>query len=75
MTGRYAAFALLTLGATLYRDLKVIAGLFAVFAVLGFADAWIYGSDAYPYAKHLAAGVAASIVVMIALLALRREAK
>ncbi len=74
MTGRYAAFALLALGATLYRDLKVIAGLFAVFAFLGFADALIYATGAHPFAKHLAAGVAASIVVAVALLALRREA-
>ncbi len=70
MTDRYIAFTILALGATLYGDLNVIAVLFAAFAFMGFADAWIYARGGYPYAKHVGAGVAASVVVVVALLAL-----
>ena len=69
MADRYIALMILTIGATLYGDMKVIAVLFASFAFMGFADAWIYARGGFSFAKHLAAGVAASIVVVVALLA------
>ena len=74
MTDRYIAFTILALGATVYGDLKVIALLFASFAFMGFADAWIYARGQFPFAKHLLAGVAATVVVVVALLALQQEA-
>lgn len=69
MTDRYIAMTMLALGATLYADMKVIAVLFASFAFMGFADAWIYARGGFPYAKHVGAGIAASIVVIAALIA------
>lgn len=74
MTDRYIAFTILAIGATLYGDLKVIAVLFGTFAFMGFADALIYARGGHPYGKHLAAGIAAGLVVLVALLALRQEA-
>ena len=74
MADRYIAFAMLALGATLYGDLKVIAVLFTSFAFMGFADAWIYARGGFPIAKHLGAGIAAAIVVVVALMALRQGA-
>jgi hypothetical protein len=62
MTDRYVAFVALALGAVLYGDLKVAAYLFAVFAFMGFADAVIYARSGNPNWKHIAAGVAASVV-------------
>jgi hypothetical protein len=73
MADRYIAFTALTIGATLYGDMKVIAVLFGAFAFMGFADAWIYRRGGYPIAKHMAAGVLAMSVVVIALLALTAE--
>jgi hypothetical protein len=70
MTNRYVAFCALALAATIYGDLKVIAVLFAAFAFTAFADARIYRRAGFPTAKHMAAGVGASIVVTVALLAL-----
>lgn len=69
MADRYVAFAVLALGATIYGDLNVIAVLFAAFAFMGFADAWIYARGGFAYVKHLGAGIAASVVVLMALLA------
>jgi hypothetical protein len=73
MTDRYIAFAGLALFATLYGDLKVIAALFAAYAFTGFADAFIYHRGGYPIAKHMVAGIAATLVVFVALFALRSE--
>ncbi|SLN33970.1 hypothetical protein PEL8287_01656 [Roseovarius litorisediminis] len=70
MTDRYIAFTILTIGATLYGDMKVIAALFATFAFMGFADAWIYARGGHPIAKHIGAGIAASVVTVVALLAI-----
>lgn len=69
MADRYVALCMLTIGATFYGDLNVIAFLFASFALMGFADAWIYARGGFPFAKHLAAGVLATVVVAIALMA------
>ena len=74
MTDRYIAFTMLTVGATLYGDLNVIAVLFTTFAFMGFADAWIYARGGFAYGKHLAAGIAASIVVIVAVLAMGQGA-
>lgn len=73
MTDRYIAFTGLALFATIYGDLKVIAALFAAYAFMGFADAYIYHRGGYPMAKHMAAGIAATLVVFVALFALRSE--
>jgi hypothetical protein len=69
MADRYVAFTLLALAATLYGDFAVIAGLFSVFAFMGFADAWIYARAGHPFTKHLFAGLAASLVAVIGLAA------
>ena len=69
MTDRYIAFTILALAATIYGDLNVIAVLFATFAFMGFADAWIYARRGFPIAKHVGAGVAALLVVVVALMA------
>jgi len=71
MTDRYIAMTLLAIAATLYRDLAVIAVLFTSFAFMGYADAYIYRRAGHPMAKHLASGIAATIVVIFALMALR----
>ena len=73
MTDRYIAFAGLALFATLYGDLRVIAALFTAYAFMAFADAFIYHRGGYPIAKHMAAGIAATLVVFVALFALRSE--
>ncbi len=70
MANRYTAFTMLACGATAYRDLTVIAFLFAVFAFMSLADTWIYGQQGLPYAKHLMAGVAAAVVSVVAIAAL-----
>ena len=69
MTGRYIALTLLALGATIYGNMVVIAFLFAVFAFLGFADAFIYARAGRPMAKHLTAGITATLVTALALAA------
>lgn len=69
MTDRYIAMTALAAGATYYGDFKVIAFLFATFAFMGFADAVIYKRAGKPISKHVTAGVAAMIVVIVALLA------
>jgi len=66
MTGRYIGFFLLALGATVYGDLKVITFLFAVFAFVSFFDTWTYARRGHKYAKHLQAGIASSLVVVVA---------
>lgn len=70
MADRYTAMCFLAVGATLYGDLKVIAWLFAAFALMGCADGWIYARAGHPYMKHLLSGVAAAVVVAAALIAL-----
>ena len=70
MTGRYIALTALALGATIYGNLSVIAFLFAVFAFLGFADAFIYARAGRPALKHVIAGATAFAVMSVALAAL-----
>jgi len=69
MADRYLGFALLALGAAFYGEPVVIAFLFAVFAVMSFADALIYVRAGKAVAPHLSAGVSATIVTGLALLA------
>ena len=69
MAGRYSGFCLLALGATLYRDLNVIAYLFAVFAFYSFFDTWVYARQDLPFAPHLAAALLAGLVTLVALVA------
>ena len=69
MTGRYIALTALALGATLYGNMAVIAFLFAVFAFLGFADAFIYARAGRPALKHIIAGATAFAVMSCAIAA------
>ncbi|MDQ7070940.1 MAG: hypothetical protein Q9M48_09435 [Rhodobacterales bacterium] len=69
MTDRYLAMTALAAGATFYGDFKVIAFLFATFAFMGFADAFIYARAGKSISKHMIAGGAAMIVVIVAILA------
>ena len=72
MTGRYAGFFMLALGALIYGDLKVIAALYAVFAFCAFWDAGIYqrlrnrglSGDPKP---HFGAGLASTLVSAVAM--------
>lgn len=73
MTNRYAACLLLALGATLYGDPEVIAYLFAVFAMMAFSDALIYGRRGHAYGKHLISGLASTIVCLVALAAILKS--
>lgn len=66
MADRYIAMCFLAVGATIHGDLKVIAWLFAAFVLMGFADALIYARAGHPYMKHLLSGVAAAVVVAVA---------
>ncbi|GAB4301240.1 MAG: hypothetical protein Kow0058_16220 [Roseovarius sp.] len=70
MADRYVAFTLLAAAATLHGEAGGIAVLFAVFAVMGLADAWIYARAGHAHGRHLAAGLAAALVAGVALLAL-----
>ena len=70
MANRYTAFTMLACGATAYRNLMVIAFLFAVFAFMGLADAWVYSQGGAPYSKHLIAGIAAALIAGLAIAAL-----
>lgn len=72
MADRYIAFAFLAAGATVYGDMSVIAWLFSAFAFMGFADAWIYARGGHGSARHLAAGAAAALVALTALLAMAK---
>lgn len=70
MANRYVAMLVLALGASLYGDLKAIALLFAAFSYMAFHDAWIYARAGQAVGKHIGAGVAALIVVLVASLAM-----
>jgi len=69
MTNRYLSMTVLAVAAALYGDPLVIAVLFATYAFMGFSDASIYSRAGHPAIKHVAAGLAAAIVVIVALLA------
>jgi hypothetical protein len=69
MVNRYATFALFALAAALSGDMTVIAVVFAILAVPGLGDTLIYARAGHPFAKHLAAGLAALFVSLLALLA------
>lgn len=69
MAGRYTAFTFLALAAAWNGDAGVIAGLFVAFAFMGLVDGAIYARAGHSYIKHTTAGVAASIVAAVALLA------
>jgi hypothetical protein len=71
LADRYTSMTVLALAATLYRDLNVIVVLFAVFSFMGYADAVIYFRKGHPMVKHLLSGIAATVVVVVALIAMR----
>ena len=70
MADRYVAFAALALFAVLYRDLAVIAALFAAFAYMAFHDAFLYARAGHSSLKHLVAGGAAILVAVLSLAAI-----
>ncbi|WP_417727568.1 hypothetical protein [Roseovarius sp.] len=74
MANRYVAMLILTVGATIYGDLKAIALLFGAFSYMAFHDAWIYGRAGHTVAKHIGAGVAALSVALVAMFAAGRSA-
>ena len=69
MTGRYLANVFLTAGALILGDLRVIGWLFAAYALMAFADTFIYHRAGLPHGKHTFAGVAATLVALIAVIA------
>jgi hypothetical protein len=69
MGDRYLAFAVLALGAAWHGDPVVIAFLFAVFALMGLADAAIYARAGKPFWPHLAAGAVSAGLSLVAFLA------
>jgi len=69
MTDRYVAMTFLAIAAAIYGDPLVIVVLFISFSFMGFADALIYRRAGHPIVKHVAAGAAALIVVVVALFA------
>ncbi|MGV6812596.1 MAG: hypothetical protein ACWA47_10135 [Brevirhabdus sp.] len=73
MADRYLFMTFLALGAVIHGDMAVIAWLFAGFAFMGYADALIYARAGKSYSKHFVAGVAASVVMIVAVLALRKN--
>ena len=70
MANRYVAMLILAIGATVHGEPEVIAVLFAAFSYMAFDDAWIYRQVGQPVVKHIGAGVAALIVVVVAILAM-----
>ncbi len=70
MVDRYAAFALFALAAAWSGDMRVIAATFAILAVPGLGDAFIYARAGHPFRKHLAAGLAALFVSALAFAAI-----
>lgn len=66
MADRYTMMAVFAFAAAAYGDLNVIAVLFAGFAFLGFADAFIYAQARKRIIKHVLAGVAGAIVAVVA---------
>lgn len=73
MAGRYLAIALLALGAFVYGDMVVIAYFFAVCAVMGVIDTWIYWRRGLPFVTHLIPGALAVLAVGISLMALATQ--
>lgn len=69
MVDRYAAFALFALAAALSGEMAIIAVTFAILAVPGLGDAFLYARAGHSYRKHLAAGLAALLVSALALAA------
>jgi hypothetical protein len=68
MTDRYLFFAALAFGAVWLREPRLIAFVFGGFAFLGFADAFIYARVGKPIRKHVVAGIASSIIAVLALI-------
>lgn len=69
MVDRYVAFALFALAAALSGEMAIIAVTFAILAVPGLGDAFLYARAGHSYRKHLAAGLAALLVSALALAA------
>ncbi len=70
MANRYVAMLILAIAATIHGEPGVIAVLFVAFSFMAFHDAWIYRQAGHSVAKHIGAGVAALIVVVVAVLAM-----
>lgn len=73
LADRYTAFAILGLVFALYGDPLVLAAFFAVCALMGFADGWLYARAGHPHMKHTISGVASVVALAISLAALMFE--
>ncbi|WP_022705415.1 hypothetical protein [Pseudorhodobacter ferrugineus] len=70
MLDRYIAFFGFSLFVALYGDLTVLAAWAAVLAFMACADTVIYARIGKPFARHLSAGIAALVVLAVALIAM-----
>ena len=70
MTGRYIMLFMFTLGVLLFGDIYMIAWLFAVCALVGFYDGWLYHTSGLPHGKHTFTGVLALGALGLTLVAL-----
>lgn len=73
MADRYIAFAILAGSFTLWGDLRALAVLFAVSALMGCADALIYHRLGFPHIRHSLAGAAGLIAFGTTLAALMTQ--
>jgi len=70
MLDRYIAVFGFSLFVAIYGDLAVLAAWAFVLAFMAFADTVIYARIGHPFGKHLSAGIAALVVLAVALIAL-----
>lgn len=70
MADRYAAFAVLGAAIASAGHLPLLAVFFGVCAWMGFADGVIYRRAGHAHWKHTASGVAASVALLVTLLAI-----
>jgi len=67
--GRYVSWALFALLAVFSGNPDYVAATFAIFALAGFWDLWVYAQDGYPrnlLKQHLRIAVLAGIVALLA---------
>ncbi len=70
MTGRYAMFVVLTILAILSGDPWVLLGLLIGYFVAAMTDTYIYARAGHPYSKHLQAGIACAIGIVLCAVAI-----
>ena len=70
MSDRYAALTLIALGLVFFGSLPMVAVFFIACAIMGFGDAWIYARAGHSHIKHTGAGIAATVALVITLIAI-----